>query len=56
MWELCVIGSVKLLLEMDLVRSPGRTSIEAVSVLEKNQFRGAVMQAAEACIHKAKEL
>lgn len=59
-----VLGSAKTVLETqehpgvlkDAVCSPGGTTIEAVSALEKNGFRFAVMDAIEACINKAKVL
>jgi len=59
-----VLGSAKTVLETgehpgslkDAVCSPGGTTIEAVSVLEKDGFRFALMDAIEACINKAKKL
>lgn len=56
-----VLGSARLVLETglhpgelkDMVCSPGGTTIEAVKVLEERGFRGAVMDAAAACIEKA---
>ena len=59
-----VLGSAKLVLETgkhpgelkDMVCSPGGTTIEAVSVLEKNGFRSAVIEAMRACVKKAKGL
>ena len=59
-----VMGSAKLMLEKgehpavlkDMVCSPGGTTIEAVKVLEEKAFRGAVMDAVEACIDKARSL
>lgn len=56
-----VLGSAKLVLETglhpgelkDMVCSPGGTTIEAVKVLEERGFRGAVMDAVEACIEKS---
>ncbi len=59
-----VLGSAKMVLETgkhpgelkDMVCSPGGTTIEAVKVLEEMGFRGAVMDAVEACIEKSKSL
>lgn len=59
-----VLGSAKMVLETglhpgelkDMVCSPGGTTIEAVKVLEEKGFRGAVMDAMEACIEKSKIL
>lgn len=59
-----VLGSAKLVLETglhpgelkDMVCSPGGTTIEAVKVLEEKGFRGAVMDAAAACIEKSREM
>lgn len=59
-----VLGSAKMVLETgkhpgelkDMVCSPGGTTIEAVKVLEEKGFRGAVMDAMEACIEKSKNL
>jgi pyrroline-5-carboxylate reductase len=56
-----VLGSAKMLLETgehpgslkDKVCSPGGTTIEAVFTLEKNNFRGTVISAMEACTDKA---
>lgn len=56
-----VLGSAKLVLETglhpgelkDMVCSPGGTTIEAVKVLEEKGFRGAVMDAVEACVEKS---
>ena len=56
-----MLGSAKLVLETglhpgelkDMVCSPGGTTIEAVKVLEEKGFRGAVMDAAAACIEKS---
>jgi pyrroline-5-carboxylate reductase len=39
-----------------MVCSPGGTTIQAVKVLEEQGFRGAVMDAMEACIEKSKQL
>ena len=66
-YEFCaqaVLGSAKLLLETgkhpgelkDMVCSPGGTTIAAVQVLEEMGFRGAVMDAVEACIEKSRNL
>ncbi len=59
-----VLGSAKMVLEMgkhpgelkDMVCSPGGTTIEAVKVLEEKGFRGAVMDAMEACVRRNREL
>lgn len=59
-----VLGSAKMVLETgkhpgelkDMVCSPGGTTIEAVKVLEEQGFRGAVMDAVEACIAKSRSL
>jgi len=59
-----VLGSAKMVLETgkhpaelkDMVCSPAGTTIEAVKVLEEKGFRGAVMQAMEACIERNKQL
>ncbi len=59
-----VLGSAKLLLETgkhpgelkDMVCSPGGTTIQAVKVLEELGFRGAVMDAVEACIDKSRNI
>lgn len=56
-----VLGSAKMVLETgehpgvlkDRVCSPGGTTIEAVYTLEKNNFRGTVISAMEACTEKA---
>jgi pyrroline-5-carboxylate reductase len=40
----------------DMVCSPGGTTIQAVKVLEEKNFRGAVIDAIEACIDKSKSL
>lgn len=59
-----VMGSAKMVLETglhpgelkDMVCSPGGTTIEAVKVLEEQGFRGVVMDAMAACIHKSRSL
>ena len=59
-----ILGSAKLLLETgkhpgelkDMVCSPGGTTIQAVKVLEELGFRGAVMDAVEACVEKSRNL
>ncbi len=59
-----VMGSAKLMVDKgehpgvlkDMVCSPGGTTIEAVKVLENRAFRGAVMDAVEACIERSREL
>jgi len=59
-----MLGSAKLLLETnshpgilkDQVTSPLGTTIEAVSVLEKNGFRSAIIEAMTACAKKSKEM
>lgn len=59
-----ILGSAKLFLETgkhpgelkDMVCSPGGTTIEAVKVLEELGFRGAVMDAVEACVEKSRNL
>ena len=59
-----VLGSARLMLETgmhpaqlkDMVCSPAGTTIEAVKTLEEKGFRGAVIDAVEACVNKAKGL
>ena len=59
-----VMGSAKMVLETgrhpgelkDMVCSPAGTTIQAVKVLEERGFRGAVFDAVEACINKAKKI
>ncbi len=59
-----VLGSAKMLLETgkhpgelkDMVCSPAGTTIEAVSTLEKNKFRYAVIEAMDECTKKAREI
>lgn len=59
-----ILGSAKMVLETgkhpgelkDMVCSPAGTTIEAVSTLEKNKFRYAVIEAMDVCTKKAKEI
>ena len=59
-----VIGSAKLVQESgehpavlrDRVTSPGGTTIEALKVLEMNDFRGTIIQAVESATRRSKEL
>lgn len=59
-----VMGSAKLMLATgkhpgelkDMVCSPGGTTIQGVKKLEENGMRGAVMDAINACVEKAKQL
>ena len=59
-----VLGSAKMVLEtglhpgelMDMVCSPGGTTIEAVSVLEEKGMRSSVLEAVKACVEKSKKL
>lgn len=59
-----ILGSAKMVLETgkhpgelkDMVCSPAGTTIEAVSTLEKNKFRYAVIEAMDECTKKAKEI
>jgi len=59
-----ILGSAKMLLETnkhpgelkDMVCSPAGTTIEAVSTLEKNKFRYAVIEAMNECTKKAREI
>jgi len=59
-----VLGSAKMVLETgkhpaelkDMVCSPAGTTIEAVKVLEERGFRGAVMDAMEACVERNRQL
>ncbi|WP_064091835.1 pyrroline-5-carboxylate reductase [Rossellomorea aquimaris] len=59
-----VLGAAKMVLETgkhpgelkDAVCSPGGATIEAVSALEKNNFKGSILTAMEACGQKSKAL
>ena len=59
-----VYGSAKMVLETgmhpaelkDMVCSPGGTTIEAVSVLEKTGFSSSIIEAERACISKSKQM
>jgi pyrroline-5-carboxylate reductase len=59
-----VLGAAKMVLETgihpgtlkDNVCSPGGTTIEAVYTLERNNFRGTVIEAMKACTEKTKEM
>ncbi|AOY75949.1 pyrroline-5-carboxylate reductase [Clostridium formicaceticum] len=59
-----VLGAAKMVLETgkhpgelkDNVCSPGGTTIEAVYTLEKNHFRGTIIEAMEACTEKARKM
>lgn len=59
-----VLGAAKMVLETgkhpgelkDMVCSPGGTTIEAVSRLEQNGFRGNVISAQRACVEKSKKM
>lgn len=59
-----VLGSAKMVLETglhpgalkDMVCSPAGTTIQAVKVLEEQGFRGAVLDAMDACVRKAREM
>ena len=59
-----VFGSAKMLLETgkhpgelkDMVCSPAGTTIEAVATLEKDNFRGAVIDAMQSCIKKSESM
>ncbi len=59
-----VYGSAKMVLETgshpavlkDMVCSPAGTTIDAVAVLEEKGFRGAVMDAMNACIEKSRSM
>lgn len=59
-----VLGSAKMVLDTgkhpgelkDMVCSPSGTTIDAVAVLESENFRGAIMKAIKACIEKSKSI
>lgn len=59
-----VMGSAKMVLESgmhpgqlkDMVCSPGGTTIEAVTSLEKTGFRSSIMEAMRVCAEKSKEM
>lgn len=59
-----VLGSAKMVLETELhpaalkdnVCSPGGTTIEAVTSLEENGFRNAIIKAVKVCASKSKEM
>ena len=59
-----VLGSAKMVMETgkhpgelkDMVCSPGGTTIAAVKVLEEMGFRGAVIDAVDACVEKSRNL
>ena len=59
-----VYGSAKMVLETgmhpaelkDMVCSPGGTTIEAVSVLEKTGFNSSIIEAERACINKSRQM
>jgi pyrroline-5-carboxylate reductase len=59
-----VLGAAKMVIETgihpgilkDNVCSPGGTTIEAVYALEKNNFRGTIIDAMKACTEKTKEM
>ena len=59
-----VLGSAKMVLETgkhpgelkDMVCSPGGTTIEAVTVLEEEGMRAAIMNAMKVCIEKSRKL
>ena len=59
-----VLGSAKLVLETgshpgelkDMVCSPGGTTIQGIKMLEKNNFRGTVMDAVITCVEKSRKM
>ena len=59
-----VLGSAKLVLETgshpgelkDMVCSPGGTTIQGIKMLEKNNFRGTVMDAGITCVEKSRKM
>jgi len=59
-----VLGSAKLVLETgshpgelkDMVCSPGGTTIQGIKMLEKNNFRGSVMDAVITCVEKSRKM
>ena len=59
-----VMGSAKLMLEngehpgilKDKICSPGGTTIEAVSMLEKGGFRTTIIEAVKACTNKSRNM
>lgn len=59
-----VLGAAKMVLETEMhpgelkdqVCTPGGATIEAISSLEQNGFRGAILQAMESCYKKTKNL
>jgi pyrroline-5-carboxylate reductase len=59
-----VLGSAKLVLETgshpgelkDMVCSPGGTTIQGIKMLEKNNFRGTVMNAVITCVEKSRKM
>ena len=59
-----VYGSAKMILDTqshpgvlkDAICSPGGTTIAAVAVLEKSNFRGAVIEAVRACANRSREM
>ena len=64
MAEQAILGSAKLALETgkhpgelkDMVRSPGGTTIEAVTELENGNFRSTIIKALEKCAEKSKNM